>query len=46
MRKWHWSALVAATISAGMMAGCAQDVGDIDRTQPNKVLKDDLVKGV
>ena len=46
MRKWHWSALVAATITAGMMAGCAQDVGDIDRTQPNKVLKDDLVKGV
>ena len=46
MKKWHWSAFVAATITAGMMAGCAQDIGDIDRTQPNKVLKDDLVKGV
>lgn len=44
--RWQWSALVAATMTAGMVAGCAQDIGDIDRTQPNKVLKDDLVKGV
>lgn len=44
--KWQRSALVAATITAGMAAGCAQDIGDIDRTSPNKVLKADLTDGV
>ncbi len=36
-----WMALLAATVAAG----CAQDVGDIDRTEPNKVRKADLTNG-
>ena len=34
--------LIGALIAAAMAAGCAQDVGDIDRTDPNKIKKTDL----
>ena len=34
--------LVATLLLAAAVAGCAQDVGDIDRTQPNRVRKSDL----
>ena len=38
-------ALLMALFAASVAAGCAQDVGDIDRTQPNKVKKSDLTEG-
>jgi hypothetical protein len=34
-----WAVCLAALFA---VTGCAEDVGDIDRTQPNKVLKSDL----
>ena len=34
--------LIGALVAAAMAAGCAQDVGDIDRTDPNKIKKTDL----
>ncbi|QDG50300.1 hypothetical protein FIV42_06000 [Persicimonas caeni] len=39
-RMTYMSALVIA--ACALLASCAQDVGDIDRTQPNKILKSDL----
>ena len=39
VKKWH-KGLIAAVTSASLFGvGCAQDVGDIDRTQPDKVQK-------
>jgi hypothetical protein len=38
--RWM-SAAMAAMVAIGA-AGCAQDVGDIDRTQPNRLAKKDL----
>lgn len=40
--KRTWRAMTAAGLLSSMLfgSGCAQDVGDIDRTQPNKVKKD------
>ena len=38
-------ALLMALFAATVAAGCAQDVGDIDRTNPNKVRKADLTDG-
>ncbi len=40
--KWQWCAIVAATVGVSTIAGCAQDIGDIDRTEPNKIRKADL----
>jgi hypothetical protein len=38
---WHMIAsLMLAMLVAGLGAGCAQDIGDIDRTQPNKIKKE------
>lgn len=39
-----WRKLVGASLASMMLftVGCAQDVGDIDRTQPNKLLKSDF----
>ncbi len=37
--------LIAALLAAAAAAGCAQDIGDIDRTEPNRVKKSDLEKG-
>lgn len=37
--KWWKSAGLALTAMLAFGAGCAQDVGDIDRTQPDKLLK-------
>ncbi|MGM0559037.1 MAG: zinc-dependent metalloprotease, partial [Myxococcota bacterium] len=34
-----WAVCLAAVFA---VAGCAEDVGDIDRTQPNKIVKSDL----
>lgn len=34
--------LTAALLATGLFVGCAQDVGDIDRTQPNFIKKTDL----
>lgn len=39
-------ALLAALLAAGVASGCAQNVGDIDRTQPNKIKKSDITSGV
>ena len=41
MNKWKFT---AATVAAAtmMISGCAQDVGDIDRTQPNALSKADF----
>lgn len=36
------TAAALALLSLVTIAGCAQDVGDIDRTQPNRLHKDDL----
>ena len=42
MKDSRWmSAAVAAMVAVGA-AGCAQEVGDIDRTQPNRLAKKDL----
>lgn len=40
MKQQGWWCVVALALALG--SGCAQEVGDIDRTQPNKVLKSDL----
>ena len=37
--------LIAALLAAAAAAGCAQDIGDIDRTEPNRVKKADLESG-
>ena len=37
--------LIAALLASAAAAGCAQDVGDIDRTSPDKVRKSDLTSG-
>lgn len=37
--------LIAALLAAAAAAGCAQDIGDIDRTEPNRVKKSDLESG-
>ncbi len=42
MKDSRWmSAALAAMVAVGA-AGCAQEVGDIDRTQPNRLAKKDL----
>ncbi|MFA5625469.1 MAG: hypothetical protein WC966_10525 [Bradymonadales bacterium] len=41
-RKWRVSALWSALMAIALLWGCAQDVGDIDRTQPNRLRKSDL----
>ncbi len=38
--KWRLSAGLAFLVALGMAWGCAQEVGDIDRTQPNKIKKE------
>lgn len=44
--KWQKSAVwIAAAAAVAAMTGCSQDIGDIDRTEPNKVLKKDLTEG-
>ena len=43
--KWSWkrSAALGVALMMGLaLSGCAQEVGDIDRTQPNKLKKSDL----
>ncbi len=42
---WKRSALMAALLVASIASGCAQDIGDIDRTEPNKIKKSDLTEG-
>ena len=42
---WKRSALLATLIAAAAAGGCAQDIGDIDRTDPDKILKSDLTSG-
>ncbi|GEM_PF-2162745 len=37
--------LIAALLAAAAAAGCAQDVGDIDRTEPNRVRKSEITEG-
>ena len=37
--KWRLTAAMALMITTGMLWGCAQEVGDIDRTQPDKIEK-------
>lgn len=43
---WKRSALLATLLVAAAAGGCAQDIGDIDRTEPNKIKKSDLTEGV
>lgn len=43
LRKWFVAALALGALS--MVGACAQDVGDIDRTQPDLVKKSDLLEG-
>ncbi|MCL2325706.1 MAG: zinc-dependent metalloprotease [Proteobacteria bacterium] len=43
--QWKRSSLLATLLIAAAASGCAQDVGDIDRTQPNRVKKSDLTVG-
>lgn len=43
--KYRWGAIVCALLAANGLAGCAQDIGDIDRTSPNKIRKADLTQG-
>ncbi len=38
-------ALLTALLAASAAAGCAQDIGDIDRTEPNRIRKADLLQG-
>ena len=47
MRGNHWKkgAFIAALLASAAAAGCAQDIGDIDRTEPNRVKKSDLTEG-
>ncbi|MFB6265058.1 MAG: hypothetical protein ABEL76_15770, partial [Bradymonadaceae bacterium] len=40
-RFYTWLAALTVVV-AGSLAGCAQDVGDIDRTQPNKLKKENF----
>ena len=43
-KKWYtWGAAVMASAMI-LSAGCAQDVGEIDRTQPNKLTKSDFTE--
>jgi len=42
---WKRSALLATLLAAAAAGGCAQDIGDIDRTDPDKILKSDLTSG-
>jgi len=42
---WKRSAMLAALVAAAAASGCAQDIGDIDRTEPNKILKSELTSG-
>ncbi len=42
---WKRSALLATLLAAAAAGGCAQDIGDIDRTSPDKILKSDLTSG-
>lgn len=37
--------LFAALLAAMAAAGCAEDVGDIDRTEPNRVRKSEITEG-
>jgi hypothetical protein len=37
-----WTVRIAAVASLSIALGCAQQLGDIDRTQPNRILKADL----
>lgn len=44
--NWKRGALIAALLaSAAAASGCAQEIGDIDRTEPNRVKKSDLTSG-
>lgn len=43
LQKWMVAALALGTLS--MLGACAQDVGDIDRTQPDLIKKSDLLDG-
>ena len=38
--RWRLSAGLALVVAVGALWGCAQEVGDIDRTQPNKISKE------
>lgn len=40
--RWRMGALGSALLVGVLLGGCAQEVGDIDRTQPNKLRKADL----
>ena len=40
--KYLAGAILLALLALAITTGCAQDVGDIDRTQPNGILKSDL----
>ncbi len=39
MKVSNWLGLLGVAAAGTFLVGCAQDVGDIDRTQPNKVEK-------
>lgn len=44
-KMWRYLAAALATSVTLLGVGCAQDVADIDRTQPNKLKKADFQKG-
>lgn len=37
--RWKWAAPLAVAAALSVGSGCVQDVGDIDRTQPDKIKK-------
>ncbi len=39
MKVGYWRLALGAVLASTIAVGCAQDVGDIDRTQPNKLEK-------